>query len=65
MAEKKITKAKAEKPKKITSRKPALNEEDIRKKAEEIYYDRIARGIDSTPEDDWHKAEKLLKASKK
>lgn len=43
------------------SRKTAPTEEEIRRKAEEIYHDRIAKGIYGTAEDDWHQAEKLLK----
>lgn len=72
MATKKTTKPAAEsktkKPattKKTVARKPVHTEEDIRKKAEEIYYERIALGEHGTPEEDWAKAEQLLKASKK
>lgn len=74
MVTKKTTTAKAKKPaatkKPATTRKPAtkktsVSEEDIRKKAEEIYYERVARGEHGSPEDDWAKAEKLLKAGKK
>ena len=50
--------------KKVTA-KSAPTEDQIRKKAEEIYHERIARGIYGTPEDDWHKAEQLLKGSTK
>ena len=35
------------------------------KKAEEIYHERIARGEYGTAQDDWHKAEQLLKGSTK
>ena len=55
---------KAAKPKKVTARKSGPTEEEIRLKAEEIYHDRVARGADGTPEDDWHLAEKLLSAEK-
>jgi hypothetical protein len=67
MAVKKTTKAAttASKSKKVTAHKSGPTHEEIRKKAEEIYYDRIARGADGTSEDDWHLAEKLLKAAKK
>lgn len=78
MATKKPTKATATgKPKKtaatvkttvtekVTSRKTGPTEEQIRKKAEELYHERMARGEHGTPEDDWHKAEKLLKGTKK
>jgi hypothetical protein len=47
--------------KKVTARKTGPTEELIRKKAEEIYHERLARGEHGTPEDDWLKAEKLLK----
>jgi len=69
MAVKKTSKAspakKAVKPKKTASKKSGPTEEQIRKKAEEIYNDRIARGADGTAEEDWHLAEKLLKAGNK
>jgi hypothetical protein len=51
--------------KKVSAKKSEPTEDQIRKKAEEIYYDRIARGEYGTAEDDWHKAEELLKGSKK
>jgi hypothetical protein len=49
--------------KKVTSRKSGPSEEEIREKAREIYYERIARGEHGTPESDWHEAEELLKGS--
>lgn len=69
MAVKKTTKEKAKKekavkPRKVTARKSGPTEEEIRRKAEEIYHERVARGADGTAEDDWHLAEKLLKGSK-
>ncbi len=39
--------------------------EEIRKKAVEIYHERLARNEEGTSEDDWLKAEKLLKGAKK
>ena len=39
--------------------------EEIRKKAAEIYHDRISRGEHGSAEDDWLKAEQILKAGKK
>lgn len=70
----KTTKAKtASKPKKVTASGTGLKkktaasaayvpkEEEIREKAREIYYERIARGEHGTPEDDWREAEELLK----
>lgn len=49
---------------KVTA-KLAPSEDEIRKKAEEIYHERIARGEYGTAQDDWHKAEQLLKGSTK
>jgi hypothetical protein len=54
---------KESKRKKITASKSIPSEEEIRKKADEIYYERIARGEHGTPIDDWHKAEELLRGS--
>ena len=51
--------------KKVTSIKSGPSEEEIRAKAKEIYHERIARGEHGTPENDWLKAEQLLKGSKK
>jgi hypothetical protein len=73
MATKKTTKGTVGRPKKSTAEgslartrktntpKPAPTEDEIRKKAEEIYHERMARGEYGTAEDDWHKAEKILK----
>ena len=55
---------KAVKRKKASGRKSVLNEEEIRKKANEIYMERIARGEHGTELDDWHKAEEILKKKK-
>jgi hypothetical protein len=61
---KKTTKvSKTVRSKKVTISKSVPNEEEIRKKAEEIYHQRIARGKDGTAIDDWHKAEELLRGS--
>ena len=46
---------------KVAARKSEPAEDEIRKKAEEIYHQRIARGEHGTALDDWHTAEKLLK----
>lgn len=35
-------------------------QDEIRTKAREIYFERIARGEAGTPEDDWREAEELL-----
>lgn len=56
---------KAVKGKKVTTGKSRPGEEEIREKAKEIYHERIARGEHGTAEDDWLKAEKLLRGSKK
>ena len=39
----------------------APGEDDIRRKAEEIYNKRVSRGETGTAEEDWLKAEKMLK----
>jgi hypothetical protein len=56
---------KSVKAKKVTSIKSGPTDEDIRVKAKEIYYERIARGEHGTAEDDWHEAEKILRNIKK
>jgi hypothetical protein len=53
----------AVKSKKVTTSKSTPTEDQIRKKAEEIYHQRIKRGEHGTAVDDWKKAEKLLKGS--
>ena len=47
--------------KKVISSRYVPSEEEIREKAREIYYERIARGEHGTPEGDWREAEDLLK----
>jgi hypothetical protein len=49
------------KNKKVTTSKSVPGEEEIRKKAREIYFERIARGEHGTEEDDWLEAEELLR----
>ena len=44
--------------------KKTITEDDIRSKAQELYYDRIARGEHATAEEDWLKAESLLRKKK-
>ena len=51
------------KGKKVATGKSKPTEDQIRKKAEEIYHQRIKRGENGTAVDDWKKAEKLLKGS--
>ncbi len=46
---------------KATSPKMTVTEEAIRKKAEEIYFERIALGTPGTAEEDWAKAEQFFK----
>jgi hypothetical protein len=61
---KKTSKASDEvKIKKVTASKSGPSEEEIREKANEIYYQRIDRGEDGTTLDDWLKAEELLRGS--
>jgi hypothetical protein len=52
---------KTSKKKSVSSAKYVPSEDEIREKAREIYYERIARGEHGTPEDDWREAEALLK----
>jgi len=47
--------------KKVAIRYPAPDEEEIRKKATEIYHQRIERGEEGTPENDWFEAENYLR----
>ena len=54
---------KALKSKKVASGKYVPSEEEIREKAREIYYERIARSEHGTPEADWREAEELLRGS--
>lgn len=60
---KKTDAAKTAKQKKASAVKYVPGEDEIREKAREIYYERIARGEHGTPEDDWKEAEELLKGS--
>lgn len=46
--------------KKTTSRAKKITEDDIRKKAEEIYNKRILKGVPGNAESDWLQAEKTL-----
>jgi hypothetical protein len=55
--------AKTVKQKKVATTKYIPGEDEIREKAREIYYERMARGEHGTPEGDWHEAEDLLKGS--
>ncbi len=54
---------KTTKKKNVAAAKYVPGEDEIREKAREIYYERIARGEHGTPEGDWHEAEELLKGS--
>ena len=49
--------------KKVSPGKYVPTEEEIREKAREIYYERIARGEHGSPDSDWREAEELLKGS--
>ncbi len=55
--------AKTVKKKKVTTGKYIPTEDEIREKAREIYYERIARGEHGTSEGDLREAEELLKGS--
>jgi hypothetical protein len=55
--------AKTVRKKKEVTSKYVPTEDEIREKAREIYYERIAKGEHGTPEDDWREAEELLKGS--
>ena len=57
-------KAPAAKATKTTKAKPAITEDDIRKKAEEIYNARMVSGEPGDHESDWLNAEKALKVKK-
>lgn len=57
------TAGKTLKTKKVAPVKYVPSEEEIREKAREIYYERIARGEHGTAEADWREAEELLRGS--
>jgi len=59
---KKPAAAKAVTTKKAKTAKSTLTDDDIREKAQEIYNDRIIRGISGSPEEDWLKAEDLMRS---
>ncbi len=46
-----------------SSKKKNITENDIRKRAEKIYNNRVAKGIPGSAESDWLQAEKELKSS--
>jgi uncharacterized membrane protein len=54
----------ATKTKKTTAKKTTVSDEDIRRKAEEIFNERMARGESGDHLSDWVKAEKELKKSR-
>ncbi len=60
MATKKTQKA----PVKTSPQAKKITDEDIRKKAQEIYEARIAKGVEGDSETDWHQAERELKKKK-
>ncbi len=60
-AKKPAAKSTAPKNPVASKRKAGPTEDEIREKAREIYYERMARGEHGTPEDDWHEAESILK----
>jgi hypothetical protein len=42
--------------------KSGISHDEIREKANDLYLQRIERGEDGTPEDDWIEAERVLKS---
>ena len=52
---------KSVKGKKITAIKSGPTEEEIREKAQEIYYERMDRGEYGTAEEDWLEAEEFFR----
>jgi hypothetical protein len=61
---KKTTTVKAGAAKKPAPRSRAISEEDIARKAHEIYLERIAKGEPGNHEGDWHKAVEMLRKKK-
>ncbi|MGI6338479.1 MAG: hypothetical protein ACOXZV_03770 [Bacteroidales bacterium] len=57
------TKETAARSRKITTGKADPSEAEISKKAYEIYNERIRRGENGTPTDDWNKAIEILRKS--
>ncbi len=57
------TKDIAARSRKITTGKAEPSEAEISKKAYEIYNERIRRGENGTPTDDWNKAIEILRKS--
>lgn len=60
-SKKTVTASKTGKVRQAKTASSLPGENDIRLKAQEIYNDRIFRGEHGTAEDDWIKAERLLK----
>lgn len=60
-AKKATVSSKAGRTAKATSAKSGNSEDEIRKKAQQIYTERIARGEYGTAENDWLQAERMLK----
>jgi hypothetical protein len=59
----KVTKGEIVRTRKVTAKKSGPTDEEISRKAYEIYNSRISRGEHGTPAEDWHKAVELLKKS--
>lgn len=57
-----VSSSKTGKTRNVSSVKPNPGEDEIRIKAQAIYNERISRGEQGTAEDDWIKAESLLKS---
>lgn len=56
---------KATENKKVTTSKSGPSEDAIREKAKEVYQNRIDNEVYGTAENDWIKAEKLLRSTTK
>ncbi len=48
----------------VTAKKKNITEDDIRRRAEKIYNERMAKGIPGSSESDWLQAEKELRGLK-
>jgi hypothetical protein len=55
------TKGETVRTRKVTAKKSGPTDEEISRKAYEIYSERVSRGEHGTQADDWHKAMELLK----
>lgn len=56
-----VAAAKAPRVRKTSVSRPEPSEDQIRMKAQELYNERISSGVWGTAEDDWHRAEQILR----